>query len=268
MICLLVLVDPKAGVESLAAYAHSIAASVPARIVVLPLPGSTAAPAAPLTLGADVAQRFCLADSAVPVQLAQWEPGFSFSDALHRALEKHRASAVVLVNPRLTRSVAAQPELFPAVSLLLQPPCAVLLHPGGGSAAAPRRAVVAVDGEPAGPIWAAATGRLLLRAWRASIRVVRLRRLRPVGHTTGTAVTPSEYWHNLTAGLPSEPMQVLDTAPGAIPEQLLAIAGQCSADLLLLLLRGRDRAHHPFKRRDTILTLLGSPVPVLLLPAE
>ncbi|KUG09078.1 hypothetical protein [Solirubrum puertoriconensis] len=264
MLRLLVLVAADQPPAYLATYFRWLTAPAGGRAVVLPLPTDLEPLSNPLRASAALKEAFA-GEPAGTAQVADWPAGLPFMTALQYLLEQHRASAIVLGSPFTGQTMAAKVELTPTLSILVRPPCPVLVMPLGKSfAGQPSRAVLAVsNGRALVHPWIGATARDLLRGWSPGIRLLQLSTLR----CRAAVGEPACVWKTVLpekSGLP--PLEAQAAQPGKRVEGLLATAEHQQAGLLVLLLRARDQTHLPLTRRDTIHVALQAPVPTLLLP--
>jgi hypothetical protein len=271
MICLLVLVDSRLEQAPLASFAGTLAASAPLRLVVLPVPAVLTPLAEPLVLSEAQQARFADPSASIPYPLtfAEWPAHLEFGAALPRLLEEHRASGLLVQRPAdVTPVSAARLVHTPFVHLLSQPPCLLLVTPAHPVAVAvPRRVLYAVGAEPADLSWGAQIVNLLWQAWRPNLRIAvaasgGLLHWQRVGQEAAR-----RYWSGvLPDGLPVQYEHLALPNQKSVADQLAALA-LAGADLLALVLPGRNHPRQPLTRRAVLFTLLQSPVPVLLLPA-
>ncbi|MEJ7662701.1 MAG: universal stress protein [Hymenobacter sp.] len=260
---LLVLTDFSAAAGQALAHAARLAEAIGGQLVLLhvqrqPLPGSALA-----DLTEEAARRALdalLADLPVPAtaELAQGD----VLPAVLAALSHHQPDLVVLGRP----GPGAHPEALAsttAVQLLQHALCPMLVvPPTGPEAAAPRRLLLAADGD--GFSLGSCTGlmRHLLTALPAHLTVLHCSPyIKP-----GDGPLRSVLQTGLTAGLaPPRTIQVINMNP---VEGIQSAARPADYDALVMLARRRSRVSSLFHRSLTVRVMLSCPLPVLVLPAQ
>lgn len=198
---------------------------------------------------------------AVPVvaEVGHGQVVYAAADALSR----HQAALLVLGRPDYSET---PDELVKTTSLdiLRTAPHPMLVVPYGvGSAALPKRVLLAVDGEAFTLGEHAATVRHLFQALHAQLTVLHV--VPAETHET-TAVLDSV----LQAGLaPDQAALRTRTAVGNDPAAAILAATQAAEfDMVVLIARRRSFLGQLFHRSVTAQVLLHSALPVLVLPAQ
>lgn len=236
-------------------YAWQVALSVPARLVFAPLPPHVDALALPLALPATCAQFVAAAPLGANCPVGEWPAGLPFRAALRTLLDQHRGTVVLVASPYAGQAVPRNPAMTPVLHLLTQPPCLVLVHPPGFAQVVPRTilAMGPPDRHAGAPGWPGTIAQRLLQVWRPRVVVL--------GAAGGPLLGGPAAWQAVLTGLAQTPVV---TALPTTPAHLLAEATRYEAELLLLVLRARETLRE--QRQTLLLTVLQSPVPVLLLP--
>ena len=185
-------------------------------------------------------------------------------DAVTEAVRHHQPLLLVLGRPG-TATAPAEVVTSAAIDLLRQAPCPLLIVPTvGWDAVAPRRLVLAVDGEP----FALCDNHLIV------LRMLeKLNGLLEVVHVTDKRTAKHGAAHILytvqAGGLAEHlsPDQV-SIVHGLQPVAgILQAASDFHADLIVLVARRHNLLSSLFHRSVTAQLLSDSPVPVLLLPS-
>ena len=185
-------------------------------------------------------------------------------DAVAEAVRHHQPMLLVLGRPG-TATAPAEVVTSAAMDLLRQAPYPLLIVPTvGWDAAAPRRLVLAVDGEP----FALCDNHLivlhLLEKLNATLEVVHVTDKRGAKHAA------QHILYTVQAGGLADhltPDQV-SVVHGLQPvEGILQAATDFNADLIVLVARRHNLLSSLFHRSVTAQLLCESPIPVLLLPS-
>ena len=268
---LLVLIDFHDPADYALAYADRLAGAIGARLVLLHVRRDALLD--PEHFSGTLAD---LHTEAIALAFASLERGLTapavaetghglVAEAVARAVLKHQP--LLLVLGRTDGGSTPDELLTPlAVALLRTITCPLLVVPASAVArAAPRRVLLAVDGEPfaLGPYTGAV--RHLLDALPAALTVLHV--LPPGGvdelpHHALESVQRTGLADDLVA--PTRPRRVAAPHPA---EGILRVAKPAEFDLVALVARPRSFLGQLFHRSVTAQVLLHSPLPVLVLPA-
>ena len=185
------------------------------------------------------------------------------AEAVARAVRQHQPTLIVLGR---TEAGNTPDELLTplALALLRTVPHPLLVVPAS-PAPAPRRVLLAVDGEPftlgeyAGPV------RQLLDALPATLTVLHVLPPGSENEFTGQALESVERT-GLADDL-AEPARHRRVSAANPAEGILRVAGSGEFDLVALVARPRSFLGRLFHHSVTAQVLLHSPIPVLMLPA-
>ena len=260
---LLVLTDFSAAAGQALAHAARLAEAIGGHLVLLHVRRQPPPDGGPAPLSEEAARRALdalLAHLPVPAtaELAQGDVLL----AVLAALASHQPDLVVLGRP----GPDAHPEALArttAVQLLQQALCPMLVVPPvGPEAAAPRRLLLAADGEGIALGGSAGLVRHLLTALPARLTVLHCSPyIKP-----GDGPLQSVVQTGLTAGLaPPRTLQVINMNP---VEGIQSAAQPADYDALVMLARRRSRVSSLFHRSLTVRVMLHCPLPVLVLPAQ
>ena len=186
--------------------------------------------------------------------------------AVADAVSRHQPVLIVLGRPdrdELPDELASTT----ALEILQHAPSPMLVVPLGlGHPAAPRRLLLAADGEPFTLGDYAGTARHLLGALRAELTVLHCAPDADASDAAAAAALEAVLQTGLAVDLaPPRLRQVVAADPA---EGILAAARPADCDAVVLLARRRSVLGSLFHRSVTARVLLHSQVPVLVLPAE
>ncbi|WP_400191600.1 universal stress protein [Hymenobacter sp. B81] len=205
----------------------------------------------------------CLADDlAVPaaVEVGRGSVAAAVADSVRR----HHPALVVLGRSH-PRPDAAEPVVATSLELLRTAAYPMLVVPHEVVAAhPPRRVLLAADGDAFTLGEHAGTARHLLNSLRAELTVLGVGRTEPEAALDRALESVART--GLTIDLP--PMRGRAAVAADVAEGILQAARGGEYELLVLVARRRSFWGQLFHRSVTARVLLGSPLPVLLLPAQ
>ena len=204
-------------------------------------------------------------DLPVPVPVVVEVGHGRVADAVADAVSRHQPTLVVLGRPD-TEGTPDELVSTTALDLLRNTPYPMLVVPHNvHTTHAPRRVLLAVDGEVFTLGRYAGAMRHLLDALQAEVTVLHIEKHAGPMATTAGALASVEAT-GLTMGLP-QPIRTLSVIAPTPAEAILQAAHPTDYDLVVLIARPRSFLGELFHHSVTAQVLLHSTVPVLVLPA-